>query len=102
MSKTNVSTMIEIQGVPENPKEDLRRITRQIFHDTGVTVDPKEIDEVYPDGIYNKRRSRPIIVTLTKTSTRKEILKNRLVIEQNTNCKNIWLNEVVLEQGPEK
>ena len=98
MSKTNVATMIEIQGVPENPKEDLRRIARQIFHDTGVTVDPKEIDEVYREGIYNKRRSRPIIVTLTKISTRNEILKHRLVIKQNPHCKNIWLNEVVLEQ----
>ena len=44
-----------------------------------------------------KRRTRPIIVTLTKVSTRNEILKNRLVIKQNPNCIDIWLNEVISE-----
>ena len=55
MSGANVATMVEIQGVPENPREDLKLIVRQIFYDTGVKVEPKEIDEVYHDGTFNKR-----------------------------------------------
>ena len=94
----NIAAMIEIQGVRESPHENLRQIVRQIFYDTGVTVDPKEIDQVYREGIYSKQRARPIIVTLTKVSTRNELLQNRLVIKQNPNCKDIWLNEVVLDQ----
>ena len=30
--------------------------------------------------------------------SRNELLKNRLVIKQNPNCKDIWLNKVVLDQ----
>ena len=96
--KTNVAAMIEIQGVPERTSKNLRQTVRQIFHDTGVTVDPKEIDQVYREGNYSKRHACAIIVTLTKVSTRNELLKNRLVIKQNPNCKDIWLNEVVLDQ----
>ena len=96
--KANVAAMIEIQGVPESPRENVRQIVRQIFYDTGVTVDPKEVDQVYREGIFSKWRARPIIVTLTKISTRNELLKNRLVIKQNPNCKDIWINEVVLDQ----
>ena len=96
--KANIAAMIEIQGVPESTSENLRQIVRQIFYDTGVAVDPKEIDQVYREGNYSKRRARAIIVTLTKISTRNELLKHRLVIKQNPNCKDIWLNEVVLDQ----
>ena len=96
--KANIAVMIEIQGVPESTSENLRKIVRQIFYDTGVNVDPKEIDQVYREGNYSKRRVRAIIVTLTKVSTRNDLLKNRLVIKQNPNCKDIWLNEVVLDQ----
>ena len=53
----NVATMIEIQGVLEDPNENLKLIVRQIFFDTGVKVDPKENDEVYRDGNSNKQRS---------------------------------------------
>ena len=96
--KTNVAAMIEIQGVPESPRENTRQIVRQMFYDTGVSVHPKEIDQVYREGVFSKRRNRPIIATLTKVSTRNELLKNRLVIKQNPNCKDIWINEVVLDQ----
>ena len=90
--------MLEIQGVPESPHEHLRQIVRQIFYDTGVTVDPKEIDQVYCEGNYSKHHTHTIIVAMTKVSTRNVLIKNRLVIKQNPNCKDIWLNEVVLEQ----
>ena len=56
---------------------------------------PLEIDEAYREGRYNKRKTRPVIVTLTKTSTRDDILKNRNNIKKNPNCKNVWVNEVV-------
>ena len=45
-ARQNVATMLEIQGVPEDPDENINLIVRQIFFDTGVKVDPKEIDEV--------------------------------------------------------
>ena len=77
--------MIEIQGVPEDPNENLNLIVKQIFFNTGVKVDSKEIDEVYRDGTYTKRRARPIIVTLTKASTRNEILRYRQEIKRNPN-----------------
>ena len=98
VEKSNISTMFQIQGVPENPKENLKLIAKQIIFDTGVSVDHREIDEVYREGTYNKRRTRPIVVTLTKTSTRNEILKNRYTIKRNPNCKDIWLNEIVHEK----
>ena len=68
--KTNVAAMIEVQGVPESPRENLRQIVRQIFYGTGVTVDPKEIDQVYREGNYSKHHTRTIIVTMKKVSTR--------------------------------
>ena len=97
-ARQNVATMVEIQGVPEDPNENLNLIARQIFFVTGVKVDSKEIDEVYRDGTFNKRRTRTIIVTLTKASTRNEILKYRQEIKKNPNCKYIWMNEVILDQ----
>ena len=97
-ARQNVATMLEIQGVPEDPDENLNLIVRQFFFDTGVKVDSKEIDEVYRDGTFNRRKTRSIIVTLTKASTRNEILKYRQEIKRNPNCKYIWMNEVVLDQ----
>ena len=68
--KTNVAAMKEIQGVPERTSENLRQTVRQICHDTGVTVDPKEIDQDYREGNYSKCRARAVIVTLTKSYSR--------------------------------
>ena len=41
---------------------------------------------------------RPIIVSLTKITTRDAILQNRNSIKRNPCCKEIWINEVILEQ----
>ena len=86
ISKSNTANMVEIQGVPENPRENVRLIARQILHDTGVRVEQSEIDEVYRSGRYNKQRIRPIIVTFTRTATRNEVLRNRLAIKRNPRC----------------
>ena len=73
-------------------------IFQQIFHDTGVKVHALEIDQIHCEGVYNRRKARPIIVTLTKITTRNAILPNRNAIKRNWHCKEIWINEVVLEQ----
>ena len=96
--KMNVATMLEIQGVPEDSNENLCMIVKQIFYDTGVKVDPRDIDEIYREGNYSKRRPHTIIVTMTKASTRNDILRNRQEIKKNPNCKFIWMNEVVPDQ----
>ena len=95
IENSKVAKKIQIQGIPEDRHENLNKIAQQIMFDTGIKVHPLEIDEVFREGKFNKRKTRPIIVTLTKTSTRNEILKNRNNIKRNPNCKNVWVNEVV-------
>ena len=95
IENSGIAKKIQIQGIPEDRHENLIKIAQQIIYDTGVKVHPLEIDEAYRDGKYNKRKTRPIIVTLTKTSTRNDILKNRNNIKKNPNCKNVWVNDVV-------
>ena len=60
-----------------------------------MKVHPLEIDEAYREGNFNRQRSRPIIVTLTKIATRNEIIQNRNNIKRNPHCKNVWINEVI-------
>ena len=98
LENSKIDKKIQIQGVPEDRHENLIKIAQQIIHDTGVKVHPLEIDEVYRDGKYNKRKTRPIFVSLTKTPTRNNIIKSRNNIKKNPNCKNIWVNEVVHEK----
>ena len=95
IEKSEIAKKIQIQGVPENRLENLPKIVQQVLFDTGVKVHPLEIDEAYREGNFNKHRTRPIIVTLTKSSTRNEIIRNRNNIKRNPHCKNVWINEVV-------
>ena len=98
IAETNYSNKIQIEGVPESRNENLPQIVRQILFDTGVKVHPLEIDQVQREGIFNRRRSRPIVVILTRSTTRMAILRNRNAIKKNPNCHDIWINEVILDQ----
>ena len=84
--------------MPESRDENLPRIVQQILFDTGVKVCALEIDQAHREGIFNRRRPRPIVVILTRTSTRLEILRNRNAIKRNPKCRDIWINEVIPEQ----
>ena len=75
----------------------MTKLVQQVIFDTGVRVHPLEIDEIYRDGKFNQRRTRPVIVTFTKISTRDEIIKNCNNIKKKPQCKDIWVNEVVNE-----
>ena len=98
IATTSYSNKIQIDGVPESRDENLSRIVQQILFDTGVKVHAFEIDHVHREGNFNRRRPRPIVVILTRTSTRLEILRNRNVIKRNPKCRDIWINEVIPEQ----
>ena len=98
IATTNYANKIQIEGVPESRDENLMRVVQQILFDTGVKVHTLEIDQIHREGIFNRRRPRPIVVILTRATTRLEILRNRNVIKKNPNCHDIWINEVIPEQ----
>ena len=59
MENSKVAKKIQIQGIPEDRHENLHKIAQQIIFDTGTKVHPLEIDEVFREGKYNKRRYGP-------------------------------------------
>ena len=86
---------ILIQGIPEDKNENLKVLVHQILFDTNVSVPWAETDQIYRDGYYNKRRTRPIVVTFLRKSTRDEVYRARLNIKKNPRCKDVWINYLI-------
>ena len=55
IENSQYAKQIQFQGIPEKRSESLQ----QVLFDTGVRVHPLEIDEVYREGKFNKKRARP-------------------------------------------
>ena len=97
-NKEKNARSIIIQGIPEGKGENLKVIVHQILFDTDIKVPWTETDEIYRDGYYNKRRSRPVKVTFTRKAVRDEVYRARNNTKKNPKCKDIWINELISEE----
>lgn len=84
---------IVIKGVEETENE-IEKVTYDkvisIIQKIGITINPKEdIDVVKRIGKYKNERKRPILIKLTKESTKFMILKNA----KNLKGTDIWIDE---------
>ena len=87
---------IIIEGIAENQLTPLETLVAQIVHDTGVKITQQDIDQVFRVGTQMKHKPRAVLVTFTKQSTRDKIYRARLDIKTNPACKNIWINEALM------
>ena len=86
-NKEKNARSIIIQGILEGKGENLKVIVHQILFDTDIKVPWTETDEIYRDGYYNKRRSRPVIVTFTRKAVRDEVYRARNNTKKKTSAK---------------
>lgn len=72
----------------ENENEAHDKVT-SIIQKIGVNINPDDIDIAKRIGKYNKQKKRPVLIKLTKESTKLEILKNAKTLKGT----DIWINE---------
>ena len=96
MSILNARSIL-IQGIPEDRNENLKVLVHQVLYDTKINVPWSETDIIYREGYFNKRRTRPIVVTFVRKSTRDNVYRARNNIKDNPRCKEVWINEMIAD-----
>ena len=88
-------THLLIDGVCENPNENVLEQVGLILYDTQLNLDRNSIRKVYRLGVLNEKnwRPRPIVVEFDTRETRDQVFRARYNIKTNPNCANVWINE---------
>lgn len=71
------SNCIEVNGVPEEPNEDLPLVVKKIGEALGVTIEASAVDACHRLGPQARARNRGKIVKFNKRIVKEELLQKR-------------------------
>ena len=90
---------ILVIGVPESKGERLTYIVLEILSNTEVPVNHYDIEQTIRIGSFRTQGPpRPILVKFRDYTTKENVMLKRNQIKINPQCKNIWLNNDLIEE----